>query len=97
MTPIEALERFCRFDDRSICELTVRAEGSDCDLWPEAMTAAVALSGMLDDAQSDDDLIEGVRHFVALYEAGIFTAEQWTAETDSVIGAVAKAAQEATA
>lgn len=92
MTPLEALERFCGHIPRDISELTVRAESSDCDLWPEAMTAAVSLSGMLDDATSDDDLIAGVQHFTALHEAGVFSDEQWVRETNEVIAAVSAVA-----
>ena len=48
-------------------------------------TAAVSLSGMIEDATNDADIDEAGEHFRALLNAGIFTAEQWADEAESVI------------
>ena len=49
------------------------------------VTAQITLSGMLDDAVTDDDLDEAAAHFRSLLNAGVFTLEQWSEEAHDVI------------
>lgn len=91
MTVLEALERFGTRDDREVFDAEIWLHGIDA--WPEAMVAAVNLAGFLDDAKTDDDLTEGVKHFKSLWSAEIVSDEQWTRETEAVIREVVEAAQ----
>ena len=50
------------------------------------VTAAVELSGCLDDAQTLDELQAGCEHFASLLSAGIVTPEAWNQATLNVIG-----------
>ena len=48
-------------------------------------TAAVSLSGMLDDSTSDTDLEDAADHFRTLLGAGVFDLEAWNNEAHEII------------
>lgn len=62
------------------------------DYWPEAATAAVSLAGFLDDAKTDGDLDEALRHFQMIHSAEIpaVETEAWFREIAEVIEAVCR-------
>lgn len=51
---------------------------------PVILAGGITLSGMLDDAQTVDDLREAAAHFAMLLSAEIVTWEQWGAATREV-------------
>lgn len=73
-------------EDRSAFPFFMELDGVDA--WPEMAVAAVALSGCLDDARTDEDLDEGLAHFRSLMEIGVFDADALKRETLHVIAAV---------
>jgi hypothetical protein len=48
------------------------------------MTAAVALSGQLDECKTDEDLRQAVEHTMTLVNCGVYTTEQWSEESQRV-------------
>ena len=62
------------------------------DYWPEAATAAVSLAGCLDDAKTDADLDEGLRHFQTLHSIEIPAVEDkaWFLEIAAVVEEVCR-------
>jgi|GEM_PF-4454282 len=90
MDILTAHEMLAKRQDRSAldCDVSLNCPLGPCDAWPAAATAAVALSGCLEDAATDADLDEGLAHFQYLWTDGIVTQEQWDAEMIAVIDAV---------
>jgi len=68
-------------------------EPVDDTIQPLMMVAAANLSGQLDDCQDDDDLDEAVRHFLTLFESGVFTLAQWQDEIMRCFDVVAEFAE----
>lgn len=91
MTILEALERLAARSNRETFDVTIFLRG--CDVWPEAMVAAVSLAGFLDDAQTDEDLNDGIKHFHSLWSSEIVSPDEWTNETVAVMREVVDAAQ----
>jgi hypothetical protein len=88
LTTLEAHERYALVPDHPEVFLTVRLPGGvevELPAWPALMTAAASLTGWLDDCQDGDQLPEAVGHFLACYESGVFTREQWYEEAGRVI------------
>jgi predicted protein tyrosine phosphatase len=84
MDSLTAHALLCQRLDRSALPCHCLIGGMDA--WPAAATAAVALAGYLDDAQSDQDLDDGLEHFQTLCRiGGIIDAESWQRETGNVI------------
>ena len=85
---IAARKDFCR----SLLPEEISFEAVD-GLEPVAplVTAQVTLSGMLDDAVTEDDLDEAAAHFRTLLSAGIFTLEQWSEEANDVLRQIGNA------
>jgi hypothetical protein len=84
MDSLTAHALFCQRTDRSALPADCTIEGMDA--WPAAATAAVAMAGYLDDAQSDQDLDDGLEHFQTLCRiGGIIDADTWRHETGCVI------------
>lgn len=52
------------------------------------VTAAISLSGMLDDAETQEDLDEAAEHFETLLGAGVFTLDDLCSEAHEVISEV---------
>ncbi len=71
---------------REILPYDFSADG--IDYWPAYATAAAMLAGCLEDAVSDDDLDEGVNHFLYLFKEGIVTPDAWKEAVGEVIEAV---------
>jgi hypothetical protein len=66
----------------------VQTPGGPCDVWPAVATALASLSGGLDDAETDDELAESVRHGLSLWRAEIVSDDAVCSEVDAVISAV---------
>lgn len=54
------------------------------DYWSAFATAAVALSGQLDDAETIYDLHDAIEHFQSLLGAEVVTLQQWGSEAERV-------------
>lgn len=65
------------------CELVSPIPGADVSV--AALTAAVALSGMQEDAQTLADLREACEHFKSLLAAGVYDYQQWNEQASAVI------------
>ena len=85
MHMLEANARFALRGDHSLYP----DGGLDEDWWPIFMVAAVELAHLLNDAETDDDLDQGVRHFLVLYEADVFSDDEWDARAGLVLSAIA--------
>ncbi len=48
------------------------------------MTAAVRLSGRMDDCRTEDDLRKAVEHTMSLVQSGVLTTMFWAAEGEKV-------------
>ena len=83
MHVLTALDSFYRRRDRTILPADIEVDGTPA--WPEAATAAAMLSGQLDDAVTDDDLDDAVRHFISLFEIGVLSQEQWDSAIQEVL------------
>jgi len=59
-------------------------EHRDTDIGLLLMAGAASLSGQLDDCKTEADVRGAVAHFIACYDAGIFTREQWAAEAPRI-------------
>jgi hypothetical protein len=85
MTVLEAHELFAMRTDRSIFPHEVRIGGSNADVWPAVATAAVDLAGYLDDAETNEDLDEGIRQFESYCSMGVLHDNQLEPATLDVI------------
>lgn len=65
----------------------------DDELQPLMMCAAANLSGQLDECDDDDDLDEAVRHFLTLFDSGVFTLAEWQQEIMRCFDVVAEFAE----
>lgn len=74
---------FPAFDDSSW-------EPVDDLLKPMIVTAAVSLSGQLDDCRDDEDLDDAARHGFSLLDAEVFTMAELNAEALRVFDELAK-------
>jgi hypothetical protein len=83
MDALQAHEIFGAMKERVCLPIDIQLHGVDA--WPAAATAAADLAGYLDDALGESDLVEGVKHFVSLSHAGIFSENQWFEETTKVV------------
>lgn len=61
-------------------------DGTWLDAWPAGCVAAVVMAGYLDDAKTEDDLLEGLAHFETCVSADIdgFTLKDWEREAGEV-------------
>jgi hypothetical protein len=81
-------------DDRqAVLPVSPRSNPHAQRLWPYAATAAVLLSGCLDDALDDAQLDEGIEHFESLRSCGVFSGDDWERGMIEVAEAVAAARQ----
>jgi hypothetical protein len=56
-----------------------------CDpLTPSLLTAAVRLSGMMDEAENETDLKDAVDHTVSMVNCGILDTIDWARESEQV-------------
>ena len=59
-------------------------------MWPACLTGVASLSVWLEDATTDAELDDGIRHRLALYQADILDDETVKGEIDRVIAAVVR-------
>ncbi len=80
MNRAQAVQMLLDHGDRSLLLPVLPAEPPD--RWAAVAAAAVSLSGRLDDAQTIDDLHDGMEHFVSLWNGGIVTRKALTDEAE---------------
>lgn len=66
--------------------LVLTVAGRDC--WPAAAAALASLSGQLEEAVSEADLLDALAHGESLAFAGVLTKAQVKAEACAIIGDV---------
>ena len=93
MDYLTAHEMFAQRDlsgDRSSfnAEVFVDTQTGSADCWAAGAVAAVSCAGCLEDAQSWEDLEEGISHFGYLITDSITQNAEWEAETSRVVDAV---------
>ena len=75
--------------DRSIFPAKVIFETMpSLDAWPACCVAMCDLAGCLEDAQSEEDLDEGVKHYEALVGSDVMDTSRLEGEVIAVIEAV---------
>jgi hypothetical protein len=89
MQALDAHAAICELPDDDLTALfpeCARIEGSRAErlYMPLLITGGIALSGMLDHAETIDDLREAAAHFATLLNAEIVTWEQWNESTRAV-------------
>jgi hypothetical protein len=84
----QAHELFARRRIRTRFQLNISLDGNDA--WALMATAAVSLSGQLDDCLTDDDLDAALNDFLRLYYRGDITREDLEVEIGHVMLALAE-------
>ena len=88
----QAHELFSRRRDRSAFEVSTSLRGEKA--WALAATAAVSLSGQLDDCLTDDDLDVALDDFLRLYQSCIIGRDDLEAEIGRVMMALVDSEEE---
>jgi hypothetical protein len=88
----QAHELFTRWPNRSRFQLRLSLDGNDA--WALAATAAVSLSGQLDDCLTNDDLEAAIDFFLELFYRGEITRSDLEVEIGHVMLALADGEEE---
>jgi hypothetical protein len=88
----QAHELFTRWRDRSRFQVHLSLDGNDA--WALAATAAVSLSGQLDDCLTNDDLAAALDSFLDLYYRSELTRDDLEIEIGHVMLALADGEEE---
>src|SRR5215469_11526950 len=88
----QAHELFARRPDRSRFQVSLSLDGNDA--WALVATAAVSLSGQLDDCLTNDDLDAALDAFLQLFYQGEVTRDDLEVEIGHVMLALADGEEE---
>ncbi|HEV3339408.1 MAG TPA: hypothetical protein VG125_03595 [Pirellulales bacterium] len=88
----QAHELFARRPDRSRFQVHISLDGNDA--WALVATAAVSLSGQLDDCLTNDDLDAALDFFLKLFDRGEISRDDLEVEIGHVMLALADGEEE---
>lgn len=79
MKLLECLDRFNMSQDKSWWPIPDKSDNG-----VQLMTAAVSLSGRLEECETEADLREAVEHCMELVHSGVYTTMDWSKESQRV-------------